>query len=417
MISEAFTTCAGGLPGNDDLGATSAWYVWAALGLYPVTPGADTLAVHGGIFPSVLIQRPNGNLTVSGGSTSSPYVQSLTVNGTATSHNYLRFCDIAGGGTISYAMGTSPSSWGTGSGDVPPSFGDGANQPPAEPDLGPDLALGRTATTGSAECGSSETAAKAGDGQLKGNSKWCTGGTPHTLTVDLGSAQTVSSVVVKHAGLGGENTGWNTADYTIQTSTDGSSFGTAVTVSGARNSRSYLPFPARSARYVRLNITTPTNNGDTAARIYELEAYGSSSAPTDLALRTTGTADSSCGSSESPDRAFNGSWLGGWSDKWCSQGSSKWLQTDLGSTRHVGSVVLRHAGAGGEYPSWDTRDFDIQTSTVGTTWTSRASVRGNTADSTTTTVNADGRNIRLNVITPAQDGNAAARIYEMDVRG
>ncbi|HEU4731237.1 MAG TPA: GH92 family glycosyl hydrolase [Kofleriaceae bacterium] len=42
VMAEGFNTTAGGLPGNDDLGATSAWYVWAALGMYPATPGADT---------------------------------------------------------------------------------------------------------------------------------------------------------------------------------------------------------------------------------------------------------------------------------------------------------------------------------------------------------------------------------------
>ncbi|MEU4235978.1 GH92 family glycosyl hydrolase [Actinoplanes sp. NPDC026619] len=418
VMNESFTTGAGGLPGNDDLGATSAWYVWAALGLYPVTPGADTLAVHGGIFPSVLIQRSTGNITISGGSATSPYVQSLSVGGTSTSHNYLRYTDIAGGGTIAYTMGSSPSSsWGTGSGDVPPSFGDGATQPPAEPDLGANLALNKPVTSGSGECSSSESAAKAVDGQLKGNSKWCTGGTPHTLTVDLGSAQTVSSFVLKHAGLGGEQTNWNTGAFTIATSTDNANWSTAVTVSGARNSRTYAPIPARTARYVRLDVTTPANDANSAARIYELEVYGSSSAPVDLALRTAVTADSACGTGESADKAVNGSWLGGWWDKWCSQGSSKWLQTDLGASKHVGSVVLRHAGAGGEYPEWNTRDFDIQTSPDGTTWTTRASVRGNTADSTTTTVNADARYVRLNVITPTSSGDTAARIYEMDVRG
>ena len=44
VMSESFTTGPGGLPGNDDLGATSAWYVWAALGMYPPTPGADVVA-------------------------------------------------------------------------------------------------------------------------------------------------------------------------------------------------------------------------------------------------------------------------------------------------------------------------------------------------------------------------------------
>jgi predicted alpha-1,2-mannosidase len=417
VMTESFTTGAGGLPGNDDLGATSAWYVWAALGLYPVTPGADTLAVHGGLFPNVLIQRSGGNITLTGGSATDKYVQSLSVNGVSTTHNYLRYGDIGGGATVAYTMGSSPSTWGTGADDVPPSFADGATQPPAEPDLGPDLALGKTVTSGAAVCGSAETAANAVDGLLRNNSKWCSGTAPRTLTVDLGSAQNVSSFVVKHAGLGAEQTGWNTGAFTISTSTDGSTWSTAVTVSGARASRTYAPIPARSARYVRFDATSPTNNDDTAARIYELEVYGSSSAPVDLALRRTATADSSCGTGEGPDKAVNGSWLGGWSDKWCSPGTSKWLQTDLGSTQHIGSVLIRHAGAGGEYPVWNTRDFDLQTSDDGTTWTTRASVRGNTADSTTTTINVDARYLRLNVVTPAQDGSTAARIYELEVRG
>jgi hypothetical protein len=43
-------------------------------------------------------------------------------------------------------------------------------------------------------------------------------------------------------------------------------------------------------------------------------------------------------------------------------------------------------------------------------------VRGNTADSTTTTINVDARYVRLVIVTPAGDGNTAARIYEMEVR-
>ncbi len=416
VMAESYTTGAGGLPGNDDLGATSSWYVWAALGLYPVTPGADTLAVHGALFPSVVIRRPAGNITLTGGSATSPYVQALSLNGTAVNHNYLRYPDIANGGTVAFTMGGSPSSWGTGASDVPPSFTDGAAAPPAEPDLGPDLAQGKP-ITGTATCASTESADRAVDGRIAGNSKFCSPASPSTLTVDLGSNQTVSSFIVKHAGLGGENTAWNTGAFTIATSTDNATFSTAVTVTGSRNSRTYSPIPARTARWVRFTATTPTNDGSTASRIYELEVYGSSNAPTDLALRRTATADSSCGATESPDKAFNGSVLGGWADKWCSQGSAKFLQTDLGSSQHVGSVVLRHAGAGGEYPAWDTRDFDLLTSDDGSTWTNRAQVRGNTADSTTTTINANARYVRLSVITPTSSGDTAARIYEMEVRG
>ncbi|CAG7655865.1 GH92 family glycosyl hydrolase [Actinacidiphila bryophytorum] len=276
VMTESFTTGAGGLPGNDDLGATSAWYVWAALGMYPATPGADTLAVNGPQFPSVLIQRPGGNITVNS-SGSGGYVQGLKVNGTATSHNYLRYPDIAGGGTLDYTMGGSPSgSWGTGAGDVPPSFQDGATPVPTAPALGTNLAQGKPVTA-SAACATAESADKAVDNSLKNNSKWCSKAANPTLTVDLGSTQTVGSFVVKHAGLGGENTSWNTGAFQIQTSTDNSTWSTAVNVTGNRSSRTYHTVTPRQARYVRLAISAPSNTGgDTAARIYELEVYGQS---------------------------------------------------------------------------------------------------------------------------------------------
>src|SRR5258707_4299796 len=80
VMNESFTTGAGGLPGNDDLGATSAWYGWAAMGMYPVTPRADTLAIHRPSFPSILIQRAGGNIHMNGSSSTPPYVQRLTVH-------------------------------------------------------------------------------------------------------------------------------------------------------------------------------------------------------------------------------------------------------------------------------------------------------------------------------------------------
>jgi hypothetical protein len=415
VMTQSYTTGAGGLPGNDDLGATSAWYVWAALGMFPVTPGADTLAVHGAQFPNAVLKRGAGDITITGGSATSQYVQSLAVNGTSTSHNYLRYGDIANGATVAFTMGDAASSWGTGAADVPPSFADGATQPPAEPDLGPDLALNRTVTAASA-CNSAEAAPKSVDGALAGNSKWCASSGPYVLTADLGSAQTVSSFIVKHAGLGGELTQWNTGAFTISTSTDNATWSPAVTVTSSKSSRTYSPIPARTARYVRFEATSPTNDGSPAARIYEFEVYGQSSAPADLALRRAVTADSSCSATEGPDKAVNGSVLGGRADKWCSQGASKWLQSDLGAKQHIGSVVIRHSGAGGEYPAWDTRDFDVLTSDDGAGWTIRAQIRGNTADTTTTTINTDARYVKLNVITATSNGDTAARIYELDVR-
>ncbi|MDQ1644181.1 MAG: hypothetical protein QOJ50_365, partial [Cryptosporangiaceae bacterium] len=148
VMTDSYTTGAGGLPGNEDLGATSAWYVWAALGMYPATPGADTLALHGPLFPSILISRATGNIaiTAAGAGEGSPYVQNFSLNGTGTSHNYIRYPDIAAGGTLAFTMGSAPGAvWGTGAADVPPSFTDGATQPTA-PTLGTNLALGKPVT-------------------------------------------------------------------------------------------------------------------------------------------------------------------------------------------------------------------------------------------------------------------------------
>jgi predicted alpha-1,2-mannosidase len=411
VMTESFTTGAGGLPGNDDLGATSAWYVWSALGMFPVTPGADTLAVHGPTFPSILIQRASGNIQISGGSATSPYVRSLAVNGVATSHNYLRYGDIGAGATLTFDMGTSASTWGTAAGDVPPSFTDGAQQPATPADLGTNLALNKPAT-GSAFCSTSESADKAFDGALASNSKWCSLTTPEYLQVDLGSTQPVGTFVVKHAGLGTENTGWNTGAFTISTSVDGSTWSQAASVTGSRSSRTTHQTTQRQARYVRLDITTPTNNANTAARIYELEVYAVGTS--NLALNRPATADSSCSATEGPEKAVNGSVSGGVSDKWCSLGANRWLQVDLGASTHVGSLVLRHAGAGGESSTWDTYDFDLQVSTDATTWSTVAQVRGNTADVTTNTVDVTARYLRLSVITPTATSDTAARIYEFE---
>ncbi|MEV6829386.1 GH92 family glycosyl hydrolase [Amycolatopsis sp. NPDC051102] len=274
VMNESFTTGAGGLPGNDDLGATSAWYVFAALGMYPATPGADVLALHGPLFPSASIVRPAGTIQITGtgAGQGAQYVQSLSVNGVSTTRSWIRYGDIAGASTLSYSMGSSPSAWGTNVSDVPPSYNDGFTPPAAAPELGTNLAQGKTAT-GSAPCNSAEVPANAVDGSLANNSKFCSTAATKFLQVDLGSAQNVSSFVVKHAGLGGETTSWNTGAFTIQTSTDGSTWTTVASVTGSRASRTYHPISTRSARYVKLNLTTPANDGNGAARIYEFEVY------------------------------------------------------------------------------------------------------------------------------------------------
>jgi hypothetical protein len=149
----------------------------------------------------------------------------------------------------------------------------------------------------------------------------------------------------------------------------------------------------------------------TDIRLYTPQATGG----TNLALNKPATADSQCAASEAPAKAVNGSWSGGVSDKWCSLGASKWLRVDLQAGTQVGRVVLRHAGAGGEKKSWNTRDFDLQVSADGTAWSTVAAVRGNTADVTTHTITpVNARYVRVNVLAPTSDGDTAARIFELE---
>ena len=73
-----------GEPGNDDLGAMSSWYVWAAMGLYPETPGRGELVLASPLFPHVTITLGDGRAIVidaPGASPGTPYVQGLDVAG------------------------------------------------------------------------------------------------------------------------------------------------------------------------------------------------------------------------------------------------------------------------------------------------------------------------------------------------
>ncbi len=283
ILTETFSNAPGGLPGNDDLGATSAFYVWGALGMFPIIPGTDTLALHGPLFTSATIQLADGKtlqINGSGAGTNSQYIQSLRVNSIPTTRTWVRFSEIANGATFDFTMGNSPNkNWGIQPSDEPPSFVDGFTPPSTPPNWGSNLALNKPATSDSV-CVSAENPAKAVDGILMNNSKWCSLGAVKWLKVDLGSNYVVSNFIIKHAGLGGETTGSNTGGFNIQLSTDDITWSSSVlNVAGNRSSRTTHAIVPTLARYVKLNITTPANNGNNAARIYEFEIYSVGGTP------------------------------------------------------------------------------------------------------------------------------------------
>jgi non-reducing end alpha-L-arabinofuranosidase len=156
---------------------------------------------------------------------------------------------------------------------------------------GTNLALNKTAT-GSAPCATTETPDKAVNGSVSGGNsdKWCSQAAPRFLQVDLGASYTINGFILRHAQAGGEDAGFNTQDFNIQLSTDGSTWTTVVTVTGNTLGVTTHGITPRTARYAKLNVTTPTQTTDAAARIYEFEVYGAASATPTSTVTATATA-------------------------------------------------------------------------------------------------------------------------------
>lgn len=123
IMKNEYDATVGGLSGNDDAGQMSAWYVFAALGFYPVCPSVPEYVVSGPHFDQITIELENNKqLTIKaeGASTGKNYIQSLKINGKATNRNYLTHNDITHGGTIEFVMGGQPNmTWGTAKEDRP----------------------------------------------------------------------------------------------------------------------------------------------------------------------------------------------------------------------------------------------------------------------------------------------------------
>ncbi|ASA20555.1 discoidin domain-containing protein [Paenibacillus donghaensis] len=142
----------------------------------------------------------------------------------------------------------------------------------------PNLALNRPATVDST-CNASQTAAKAVEGSVINDSKWCSKSSNRSLQIDLGSVKQVNQFVIKHAAEGGETTSYNTKAYNIQVSINGTDWSTVVKVANNTKSVTVDNIASVSARYIKLNVTTPTQTTNPAARIYEFEVYGPSVTP------------------------------------------------------------------------------------------------------------------------------------------
>ncbi|WP_184698489.1 GH92 family glycosyl hydrolase [Saccharothrix tamanrassetensis] len=123
-----------GYPGDEDNGEQSAWYLFSALGFYPLQMGNPTYAIGSPLFTRMTVNLENGRKLVVNAPKNSArniYVQSLKVNGKQWDKAYLPHAEIAQGGTLDFEMGSTPSKWATGADAAPPSPTTGTE--PAKP--------------------------------------------------------------------------------------------------------------------------------------------------------------------------------------------------------------------------------------------------------------------------------------------
>ena len=124
VMETEYLNAPGGLSGNDDAGQMSAWYMFAAMGFYPVCPGTPYYMLASPSFPSLTLNLENGNVfTVKAGNASEKniYIQSATLNGKPYTRNYITHQDILNGGVMEFVMGPEPNKeWGARPEDCPP---------------------------------------------------------------------------------------------------------------------------------------------------------------------------------------------------------------------------------------------------------------------------------------------------------
>ncbi len=374
-MAASFQATPNGLHGDDDLGAMYSWYVWCALGLYPEIPGAAGFTLCSPMFERVVIQLPTGKqftIEASQASDKNRYIQNCRLNGTASEALWLPFEKVRKGGTLAFQMGPEPNvNWGAKPKCIPPSY-DGT---------APNLLARKTS-------------------KLDSGKGW--------FTVDLGNAHKLTRFVYRS----GLPPGSSPVSLKIQASPDGmvwKDIDEAPADGRLVIDRNFAPCLARHVKVL-------LSGGQPELRLREIkkqfELYGQP--VSNLACQRPVSA-SGFVAGEGANLAVDGQTAG--NSKWCcTAAGDKWLQVDLGQTRAICRWVVKHAGAGGESKSANTRDFSLQKSLNGQHWEVVDTVRGNTEDITDRAFPAfQARWVRLLISQGTQTSENTARIYEWEL--
>ena len=126
VMEKFYTAAPDGYCGDEDNGQTSAWYIFSALGFYPVCPASCEYALGTPLFKEVTIHYPSGKdtrISAPDNSRENFYVSNVRIGGKSISRNFIRHEELKAGRNLSFRMsGTPDKTRGTGAGDAPYSF-------------------------------------------------------------------------------------------------------------------------------------------------------------------------------------------------------------------------------------------------------------------------------------------------------
>jgi predicted alpha-1,2-mannosidase len=111
ILDHQYHAAPDGLGGNDDCGQMSAWYLFSAMGFYPVAPGSGRYELGSPLIKTAVLKLENGktlSIEARGQSEKNVYVQKVELNGRPLTRNYLTHADITAGGKIVFYMSDTP---------------------------------------------------------------------------------------------------------------------------------------------------------------------------------------------------------------------------------------------------------------------------------------------------------------------
>ena len=455
-----------GYPGDEDNGAMSSMYLFMMSGFFPMS-GTNNYYLHGTHLPEVTYHLGTGNdLVIKGINVSDEniYVQSATWNGQPLTSSKLTWEQIKEGGTLEYVMGSQPSDWAREVDNENPSDVTGLTLDDSK--LNEDtLALNWNEATDNTQIkqyniySSTQEDFELNDETLVTSTK----DTTYTFDVsnevkyfkveaeDYFGNKSLNSPLIKvdisdfekpiltgeiqlderYLDIGLVKFSWAEAtdnikikEYRVYRGNEENYDLDETSLLTATNDLSYSETKQAGTFYYTvvavdlfgnvsdsLKLKVENSNGLTGKKLKSTE---------NIAKNKNVTASGRHSEAEDGKYAVDGNTK----TKWCSKDNESsanpdfWLEIDLGDVYQLNKWVVKHAQAGGEQASYNTRDFKLQVKS-GDEWLDVDSVVGNTDSTTSRTLPMfEGRYVRLYVTNPTQANQArTTRIYEVELYG